>query len=243
MQKFTTLTGVAAPLPITNVDTDMIIPKQYLKTIKRTGLGKGLFAELRYREDGTDNPDFVLNKPAYRGARILVAEDNFGCGSSREHAPWALKDFGITCVIAPSFADIFVENCCKNGMLPLALPRATCELLMDDASNGANATLTIDLAQQTVTRPDGALVRFEFDAFRRRCLLDGLDEIGATLTKAAAIGAFEARQAHAQPWLARADAAAPPSRRVPAGAPASRWRARRAAGARGRGASAPGPRR
>jgi 3-isopropylmalate/(R)-2-methylmalate dehydratase small subunit len=202
MDRFTSLTGVAAPLPMRDVDTDKIIPHAYLKTIARDGLGRHLFAELRYRRDGREDPDFVLNRPAFRRAKILIALDNFGCGSSREHAAWALKDFGITCVIAPSFADIFVENCCKNAMLPLALPRAVCAQLMDDAANGANATLTVDLDRQTVTRPDGGVVRFAVDAFRRRCLLEGLDEIAATLTREAAIAAFEARRAHAQPWCA-----------------------------------------
>ena len=202
MDTFTTVTGVAAPLPMINVDTDRIIPKTYLKTIGRAGLGRHLFAEQRYRADGSEDPDFVLNRPAYRRAKILIAYDNFGCGSSREHAPWALKDFGITCVIAPSFSDIFVENCFKNAMLPLALPRDVCEQLIADATKGANATLTIDLAAQTVTRPDGDVVGFEIDSFRKRCLLDGLDEIGVTLTKASAIAGYEARQAQTQPWLA-----------------------------------------
>jgi 3-isopropylmalate/(R)-2-methylmalate dehydratase small subunit len=201
MQKFTTLTGVAAPLPITNVDTDMIIPKQYLKTIKRTGLGKGLFAELRYREDGTDNPDFVLNKPAYRGARILVAEDNFGCGSSREHAPWALLDFGICCVISTNFADIFYNNCFKNGLLPIRVSPEDLAKLMDDAERGANATLTIDLASQEIRGPDGGVVCFEIDAFRKQCLLNGLDDIGLTLEKAAKIDAFEESAKAQRPWL------------------------------------------
>jgi 3-isopropylmalate/(R)-2-methylmalate dehydratase small subunit len=167
MDKFTTLTGVAAPLPIVNVDTDMIIPKQYLKTIKRTGLGKGLFAELRYREDGSENPDFVLNKPAYRNAKILVAGDNFGCGSSREHAPWALLDFGIRCVISTSFADIFYNNCFKNGILPIKVSKEDLDKLMDDASRGANATLSIDLEKQEIRGPDGGCVKFEIDAFRK----------------------------------------------------------------------------
>ncbi|MBI3513661.1 MAG: 3-isopropylmalate dehydratase small subunit [Proteobacteria bacterium] len=204
MDRFTQLTGVAAPMPAINIDTDKIIPKTYLKTIGRAGLGRHLFAELRYRRDGSEDPDFVLNRPAYRRAKILIAYDNFGCGSSREHAPWALKDFGITCVIAPSFSDIFAENCYKNAMLPLALPRAICEQLIADAAKGANATLTIDLAAQTVTRPDGEVVRFEIDGFRKRRLLDGLDEIGVTLTKETAITGYEARRAHAQPWLAPA---------------------------------------
>src|ERR1700734_3518578 len=172
MDKFTSLTGVAAPLAIRNVDTDMIIPKQYLKTIKRTGLGTGLFSEMRYKDDGSENPDFVLNKPAYRHAQILVAEDNFGCGSSREHAPWALLDFGIRCVISSSFADIFFNNCFQNGVLPIKLPPETVALLMEDAQNGANARLTIDLEKQEITRPDGAKVHFDIDPFRKHCLLN-----------------------------------------------------------------------
>jgi 3-isopropylmalate/(R)-2-methylmalate dehydratase small subunit len=201
MEKFTTLTGVAAPLKITNVDTDMIIPKQYLKTIKRTGLGKGLFAELRFREDGTDNPDFVLNKPAYRGAKILVTEDNFGCGSSREHAPWALLDFGIRCVISTNFADIFYNNCFQNGLLPIKVSPEDLAKLMDDADRGANATLTIDLASQEIRGPDGGVVRFEIDAFRKQCLLNGLDDIGLTMKKAAKIDAFESHAKAQRPWL------------------------------------------
>jgi 3-isopropylmalate/(R)-2-methylmalate dehydratase small subunit len=203
MEKFTTLTGVAAPLPLINVDTDMIIPKQFLKTIARTGLGKNLFDEMRHRGDGSENPDFVLNKPAYRNAAILVAGDNFGCGSSREHAPWALLDFGIRCVIAPSFADIFYNNCFKNGVLPIALPQAEVDKLMDDASRGANAVLTVDLESQTISGPDGGTIAFDIDPFRKRCLLEGLDDIGLTLEKADAIADFEARQAAAEPWLAR----------------------------------------
>ncbi|HEV2264727.1 MAG TPA: 3-isopropylmalate dehydratase small subunit [Stellaceae bacterium] len=201
MQKFTTLTGVAAPLPMINVDTDKIIPKQYLKTIERTGLGKALFDELRYNADGSEKPEFVLNQPAYRKAEILVAGENFGCGSSREHAPWALLDFGIRAVIAPSFADIFHSNCLKNGILPIALPAETVAQLMDDARKGSNARLTIDLASQTVTRPDGQVVRFEIDPFRKHCLLDGLDDIGLTLKKESAIAKFEDRRKQAQPWL------------------------------------------
>ena len=201
MQKFTTLTGVAAPLPMINVDTDKIIPKQYLKTIERTGLGKALFDELRYNADGSEKPDFVLNQPAYRKAEILVAGENFGCGSSREHAPWALLDFGIRAVIAPSFADIFHSNCFKNGILPIALPAETVAQLMDDARKGSNARLTIDLANQTVTRPDGQVVHFEIDQFRKHCLLDGLDDIGLTLKKESAIAKFEDRRKQAQPWL------------------------------------------
>jgi len=191
MDKFTTLTGVAAPLPITNVDTDMIIPKQYLKTIARTGLGKGLFSEMRFNEDGTENPDFVLNKPAYRHAQILVAEDNFGCGSSREHAPWALLDFGIRCVISTSFADIFYNNCIQNGILPAKVSPEDLKKLMDDASRGANATLTVDLEKMEIRGPDGGSVKFEIDDFRRHCLLNGLDAIGLTMVKEPKIKAFE----------------------------------------------------
>jgi 3-isopropylmalate/(R)-2-methylmalate dehydratase small subunit len=191
MQPFTTLTGVAAPLRIVNVDTDMIIPKQYLKTIKRTGLGEGLFAEMRYREDGSENPDFVLNKPAYRKAQILVAGDNFGCGSSREHAPWALLDFGIRCVISTSFADIFYNNCFKNGILPIKVSPEDLDKLFDDAERGANATLTIDLEAQEIRGPDGGVVKFEVDEHRKHCLLNGLDDIGLTMEKAPAIEAYE----------------------------------------------------
>ncbi|MGR3539824.1 MAG: 3-isopropylmalate dehydratase small subunit [Hasllibacter sp.] len=201
MTPFTTLTGTAAPLPLVNVDTDMIIPKQYLKTIQRTGLGKGLFDEMRYLEDGSENPDFVLNKPAYRGAEILVAGDNFGCGSSREHAPWALLDFGIRCVIAPSFADIFFNNCFKNGILPIALPQEEVDKLMDDAARGANATLTVDLEAQTIQGPDGGTIPFEVDPWRKHCLLNGLDDIGLTLEKGAAIDAFEDAARQARPWV------------------------------------------
>ena len=201
MQKFTTLTGVAAPLPMINVDTDKIIPKQYLKTIERTGLGKALFHELRYNSDGSEKPEFVLNQPAYRKAEILVAGENFGCGSSREHAPWALLDFGIRAVIAPSFADIFHSNCFKNGILPIALPAETVAHLMDDARKGSNARLAIDLASQTITRPDGQVVHFEVDQFRKQCLLDGVDDIGLTLKKEPAITRFEDRRKQTQPWL------------------------------------------
>jgi len=203
MQQFTTLRGVAAPLPMINVDTDMIIPKQYLKTIKRTGLGKHLFDELRYEMDGREKPAFVLNQPAYRGASILVAGDNFGCGSSREHAPWALLDFGIRCVIAPSFADIFYNNCFKNGILPIKLPKAEVDKLMDDARRGSNAIITVDLAAQEITGPDGGRIRFEIDPFRKHCLLHGLDDIGLTLEKAADIDAFEAADRKARPWMWR----------------------------------------
>jgi len=199
MDKFTTLTGVAAPLRIVNVDTDMIIPKQYLKTIKRTGLGAGLFSEMRFKEDGSENPDFVLNKPAYRNAKILVADDNFGCGSSREHAPWALLDFGIRCVISTSFADIFYNNCFKNGILPIKVSAEDLEKLFDDADRGANATLTIDLESQEIRGPDGGTIRFDVDPHRKHCLLNGLDDIGLTLEKAASIDAYEKKIAD-RPW-------------------------------------------
>src|SRR4051794_1869689 len=195
MEKFTTLTGVAAPMKITNVDTDMIIPKQYLKTIARTGLGKGLFAEMRYREDGSENPDFVLNKPAYRRAQIIVAGDNFGCGSSREHAPWALLDFGIRCVISTSFADIFYNNCFKNGILPIVVSPEDLEKLFDDADRGSNATLTVDLEKQEISGPDGGTVKFDLDPFRKHCLMNGLDDIGLTLEKKSRIEDYEAKLA------------------------------------------------
>ncbi|MFN7169571.1 3-isopropylmalate dehydratase small subunit [Pannonibacter carbonis] len=200
MQKFTTLTGVAAPLPIINIDTDMIIPKQYLKTIKRTGLGTALFSEMRYNEDGSDNGDFILNKPAYKGASILVAGDNFGCGSSREHAPWALLDFGIRCVISTSFADIFYNNCFKNGILPVVVSKEEHDKLLDDASRGANSTLTVDLETQEIKGPDGGVIRFEIDPFRKHCLMNGLDDIGLTMEKAASIDSFEAKAAQSRPW-------------------------------------------
>ncbi len=201
MDKFTQLTGVAAPMPAINIDTDKIIPKNFLKSIKRTGFGKHLFAEMRFKADGSENPDFVLNQPAYRNAKILIAYENFGCGSSREHAPWALMDFGIKCVIAPSFADIFYNNCFKNGVLPLILPKEICEQLVEDAQKGANATMTVDLVNQTVTRPDGEVVKFEMDPFRKHCLVNGLDEVGLTMTKGKAIDSFEERQKLSQPWL------------------------------------------
>ncbi len=200
MDKFTKLTGVAAPLPIINVDTDMIIPKDYLKTIKRTGLGTGLFSEMRYNEDGTENPDFVLNKPAYRNAQILVAGDNFGCGSSREHAPWALLDFGIRCVISTSFADIFYNNCFKNGILPIAVSPEDLDKLMDDASRGANATLTVDLETMEIRGPDGGVIKFDLDSFRRHCMLNGLDDIGLTMEKAPAIASYEKKLSESRPW-------------------------------------------
>jgi len=200
MDKFVKLTGVAAPMPVVNVDTDMIIPKDYLKTIKRTGLGKGLFAEARYKDDGSLNPDFILNKPAYQHAQILIAGDNFGCGSSREHAPWALLDFGIRCVISTSFADIFYNNCFKNGILPIVVSPENLEKLMDDAERGSNAVLTVDLENQEISGPDGGTIKFDIDAFRRHCLLNGLDDIGLTLEKASSIKSFEKARETAQPW-------------------------------------------
>ncbi len=200
MDKFTKLTGVAAPLPMVNVDTDKIIPKQFLKTIKRTGLSEGLFYELRRDADGKPK-DFVLDQPAYRDAKILVAGENFGCGSSREHAPWALLDAGIRCIIAPSFADIFYNNCFKNGILPITLPQEQVDLLMDDAERGANAVVTIDLEKQEITGPDGGTVSFEVDPWRKHCLLNGLDDIGLTLEKGAKIDAFEEKRRLDQPWM------------------------------------------
>jgi 3-isopropylmalate/(R)-2-methylmalate dehydratase small subunit len=201
MEKFINLTGVAAPLPIINVDTDMIIPKQYLKTIKRTGLGSALFAEMRYDETGAENPDFVLNKPAYRQARIVVAGDNFGCGSSREHAPWALLDFGIRCVISTSFADIFYNNCFKNGILPVVVTPEQLALLMDDAERGANATITVDLESQTIRGPDGGVIHFDIDPARKQVLLEGLDDIAATLKHDQEIAGFEQRVEAQRPWI------------------------------------------
>jgi len=202
MDKFTVLTGVAAPLPIRNVDTDMIIPKQFLKTIKRTGLGKSLFYEMRYdNATGNEIADFVLNKPQYRNATILVTGDNFGCGSSREHAPWALLDFGVRCVIAPDFADIFYNNCFQNGILPIKLPQDDVDKLLDDAGRGANATLTIDLEKQEIRGPDGGVIKFDIDSFRKHCLVNGLDNIGLTLKKDAAITSFETTTASTRPWL------------------------------------------
>jgi 3-isopropylmalate/(R)-2-methylmalate dehydratase small subunit len=201
MEKFTVLEGVAAPLKMINIDTDMIIPKQYLKTIKRTGLGKGLFAEKRYRDDGSENPDFVLNKPAYRKAKILVAGDNFGCGSSREHAPWALKDFGITCVISTSFGDIFYNNCFKNGVLPVKVSPEDLDKLFDDADRGANATLTVNLDKQEIRGPDGGVVKFEIEPHRKHALLNGLDDIGLTMRKQDKIATFERGAKSARPWM------------------------------------------
>ncbi|MEX3313906.1 3-isopropylmalate dehydratase small subunit [Sulfitobacter sp. PS-8MA] len=201
MEKFTEITGTAAPMPLVNIDTDMIIPKVFLKTIKRSGLGVNLFDELRYDRDGNEIPDFVLNKPQYRDAQILVAGDNFGCGSSREHAPWAIKDFGIRCVIAPSFADIFYNNCFKNGILPIALPQEQVDVLMKDAEKGSNARMTIDLENQTVTTSDGEQFSFEVDAFKKHCLLEGLDDIGLTLEKGAAIDSYEDSLSQSRPWV------------------------------------------
>ena len=201
MEKFTKLTGVAAPMPIRNIDTDMIIPKQFLKTIKREGLGVHLFDEMRYLDDGSENPDFVLNKDAYRKASIIVAADNFGCGSSREHAPWALNDFGIKVIISTSFADIFYNNSFKNGMLPIRVDEETLAKLMDDAERGANATLTVDLEAQTISGPDGGVVSFDIDPFRKHCLLEGLDDIGLTQKKADKIDSYEDKQKASQPWL------------------------------------------
>ncbi|WP_135502507.1 3-isopropylmalate dehydratase small subunit [Roseovarius aestuariivivens] len=201
MEKFEKLTGIAAPLPMVNIDTDMIIPKQFLKTIKRTGLGVNLFDEMRYDDDGNEIPDFVLNKPQYREAEILVAGANFGCGSSREHAPWAIKDFGIRCVIAPSFADIFYNNCFKNGILPIALPQEQVDVLMKEAEKGANARITVDLEAQTITTSDGEVFSFEVDSFKKHCLLEGLDDIALTMEKAAAIDAFEEKAGAARPWV------------------------------------------
>ena len=200
MDKFTTLTGVAAPMPVINVDTDMIIPANYLKTIKRTGLGVALFSRMRYKDDGTENPDFILNKPAYRKAQILVADDNFGCGSSREHAPWALLDFGIRCVISTSFADIFYQNCFKNGILPITVSKEDLDKLMDDASRGANATMTVDLEAQEIHGPDGGTVKFDLDPFKKHCLLNGLDDIGLTMEKKKRIDSYEEKAATERPW-------------------------------------------
>jgi 3-isopropylmalate/(R)-2-methylmalate dehydratase small subunit len=201
MEKFTTLTAVAAPLNMINVDTDMIIPKDYLKTIERTGLGKGLFAELRYKDDGSPNPDFVLNQPAYKNAKIIVAGDNFGCGSSREHAPWALLDYGIRSIISTEFGDIFYNNAFKNGILPIKVSKEDLDKLMDDAQRGANATLSIDLEAQEIHGPDGGVVHFEIDPFKKHCLLNGLDEVGLTLEKTDRISAFEKTAAAERPWV------------------------------------------
>jgi 3-isopropylmalate/(R)-2-methylmalate dehydratase small subunit len=201
MQAFTKLTGIAAPLPKANVDTDQIIPARFLKSISRLGFGKNLFANFRYKEDGSENPDFVLNQEPYRKAEVLIAFENFGCGSSREHAPWALLDFGIRCVIAPDFADIFHNNCFKNGVLPVRLPREICEKLMEDAKLGGNARISVDLERQVVVRPNGEEIAFQIDPLRRHLMLNGLDDIGQTMQHAPAIDGFEARQRAAQPWL------------------------------------------
>ncbi len=201
MEKFTTLSGIAAPMPLVNIDTDMIIPKQFLKTIKRSGLGANLFDEMRFTLDGDEIPEFILNQPAYRAAQILVAGDNFGCGSSREHAPWAIADFGIRCVISTSFADIFYSNCFKNGILPIVLPEDQRDALMKDAEKGANARIEVDLEAQTVTSSDGEVFSFEVDTFKKHCLLNGLDDIGLTMEKAASIDTFEAQASAARPWV------------------------------------------
>jgi 3-isopropylmalate/(R)-2-methylmalate dehydratase small subunit len=201
MDKFTTLTGIAAPMPLVNIDTDMIIPKQFLKTIHRSGLGKNLFDEMRFNADGTEVTDFILNQPAYRETQIIVAGDNFGCGSSREHAPWALLDYGIRCVISTSFADIFYNNCFKNGMLPIKLPQEQVDILMKDAERGANARMTVDLAAQEITTSDGQKIPFEIDPFKKHCLLNGLDDIGLTLEKVSSIDSFEATAAQSRPWV------------------------------------------
>ena len=201
MEKFTKLTGIAAPMPLVNIDTDMIIPKQFLKTIARTGLGKNLFDEMRYTQEGQEIPDFILNQPAYRASEIIVAGDNFGCGSSREHAPWALLDFGIRCVIATSFADIFYNNCFKNGILPVVLPKEAVDVLMADAQKGANARISVDLENQTVTSSDGQSFGFDVDAFKKHCLMNGLDDIGLSLEKVAAIDSFESRAKTLRPWV------------------------------------------
>ena len=201
MQKFETLTGIAAPMPLVNIDTDMIIPKIFLKTIKRSGLGVNLFDEMRYDRQGNEIADFVLNKEQYRDAEILVAGDNFGCGSSREHAPWAIADFGIKAIVSTSFADIFYNNCFKNGILPIVMPEDVVEVLMKDAEKGSNARMTVDLENQTVTTADGQSFPFEVDAFKKHCLINGLDDIGLTMENVDAIDAFEAKAAEARPWV------------------------------------------
>ena len=201
MDAFTKLSGIAAPMPLVNIDTDMIIPKQFLKTIKRTGLGVSLFDEMRYHQDGTEKPEFVLNQPAYRASQIIVAGDNFGCGSSREHAPWALADFGIRCVISTSFADIFYNNCFKNGILPIILPEVARDACMKDAEKGANARIDIDLESQTITLSDGSKISFDLDPFRKHCLMNGLDDIGLTLEKVTSIDGYEATLAQSRPWV------------------------------------------
>jgi 3-isopropylmalate/(R)-2-methylmalate dehydratase small subunit len=201
MEKFDKHSGVAAPLNMINIDTDKLIPKQFLKTIKRTGLGQYLFNEIRFNADGSENKDFILNKPAYRDASILIAGDNFGCGSSREHAPWALLDFGVKCVISTSFADIFFNNCFKNGILPIVVSKEQLDQLMDDANNGANSILDIDLENQQIGRPNGDKINFEIDEFRKHCLINGLDDIGLTMQKQDSIGDFEKRREIEQPWV------------------------------------------
>ncbi|KFE35146.1 3-isopropylmalate dehydratase small subunit [Thioclava atlantica] len=201
MEKFEKLTGIAAPMPLVNIDTDMIIPKGFLKTIKRTGLGIHAFDEMRYDREGNENPDFVLNKPQYRETQILIAGDNFGCGSSREHAPWALADFGIKAIVSTSFADIFYSNCFKNGMLPIVLPQDQVDILMKDAEKGSNARMTVDLENQTITTSEGEAFEFEIDPFKKHCLLEGLDDIGLTLEKAAAIDSYETQLAQSRPWV------------------------------------------
>jgi 3-isopropylmalate/(R)-2-methylmalate dehydratase small subunit len=201
MEKFEKLSGIAAPMPLVNIDTDMIIPKVFLKSIQRTGFGKNLFDEMRYNRDGTEIEDFVLNKPQYRDAQILIAGDNFGCGSSREHAPWAIADFGIKCIVSTSFADIFFNNCFKNGILPIVLPQETVDVLMADAEKGANARMEVDLEEQTITTSDGDTFAFEVDAFKKHCLLNGLDDIGLTMEKAGSIDAYESRAKEQFPWM------------------------------------------
>lgn len=201
MEKFTNVSGVAAPMPLVNIDTDMIIPKQFLKTIKRSGLGVNLFDEMRYNQDGSEISDFVLNQSAYRNAEIIIAGENFGCGSSREHAPWALKDFGISVVISESFADIFYNNCFKNGILPIKLSKESIDILMDDASKGENARISVDLDEQIVSATDGTIFKFEVDAFKKHCLLNGLDDIGLTYQKIESVDKFEEKQAKISPWL------------------------------------------
>ncbi|ATG36874.1 3-isopropylmalate dehydratase small subunit [Phaeobacter piscinae] len=201
MEKFTKIQGIAAPMPLVNIDTDMIIPKVFLKSIQRTGFGKNLFDEMRYNRDGTEIADFVLNKPQYRDAEILIAGDNFGCGSSREHAPWAIADFGIKCIVSTSFADIFFNNSFKNGILPIVLPQEQVDLLMKDAEKGANARMTVDLEAQEITTSDGEVITFEVDAFKKHCLLNGLDDIGLTMEKSASIASFEDKAAQERPWV------------------------------------------
>lgn len=201
MDKFETFTGIAAPMPLVNIDTDMIIPKVFLKSIARTGFGKNLFDEMRYNRDGTEIPDFVLNKPQYREAQILIAGDNFGCGSSREHAPWAIADFGIKCIVSTSFADIFFNNSFKNGILPIVLPQEQVDILMKDAEKGANARMTVDLEAQEITTSDGEVITFEVDAFKKHCLLNGLDDIGLTMEKSASIKSYEDKASQERPWV------------------------------------------